>query len=85
MPNVAVDTAAKHFVRAFTESLRAADHERRSTAELCPQWSTESSVINILPLKTEIKHRVPGSPARDRPFELEITFCVGGRAFTVAQ
>src|SRR6266699_6610537 len=35
-------------------------------------------VIYILPLKTEVKHRVPCSPARDCPFELEITFCVRG-------
>jgi len=35
-------------------------------------------VIHILPLKTEIKHRVPCSPARDCPFELKITFCVRG-------
>src|SRR6266567_1712253 len=35
-------------------------------------------VIYILPLKAEVKHRVPCSPARDCPFELEITFCVRG-------
>src|SRR6266699_3437592 len=37
-------------------------------------------VIYILPLKAEVKHRVPCSPARDCPFELEITFCVRGVA-----
>src|SRR6266581_3600656 len=53
-------------------------HERRSAAEPFPPWSNAPYVIYILPLKTEVKHRVPCSPARDCPFELEITFCVRG-------
>src|ERR1700736_1926859 len=53
-------------------------HERRSAAEPFPLWSNASSVINILPLKAKVKHRVPCSPTRDCPFELEITFCVRG-------
>src|SRR5436309_6811064 len=53
-------------------------HERRSAAEPFPLWLSASYVIHILPLKTEVKHRVPCSPARDCPFELEITFCVRG-------
>ncbi len=53
-------------------------HERRSAAEPSPLWSNASSVINILPLKAKVKHRVPCSPTRDCPFELEITFCVRG-------
>src|SRR2546430_10297946 len=53
-------------------------HERHSAAEPFPLWSNASYVIHILPLKTEVKHRVPCSPARDCPFELEITFCVRG-------
>jgi RNA-directed DNA polymerase len=53
-------------------------HERRSAAELFPLWSNASSVINILPLKAKVKHRVPCSPTCDCPFELEITFCVRG-------
>jgi hypothetical protein len=53
-------------------------HERRSAAEPFPLWSNVSSVINILPLKAKVKHRVPCSPIRDCPFELEITFCVRG-------
>jgi RNA-directed DNA polymerase len=52
--------------------------ERRSAAEPFPPWSNAPYVIYILPLKTEVKHRVPCSPARDCPFELEITFCVSG-------
>src|ERR1700737_4467887 len=53
-------------------------HERRSAAEPFPLWSNASFVINILPLKATVKHRVPCSPTRDCPFELEITFCVRG-------
>src|SRR6266699_259611 len=53
-------------------------HERSSAAEPFPLWSSASSVINILPLKAKVKHRVPCSPTRDCPFELEITFCVRG-------
>src|ERR1700746_2764909 len=55
-----------------------AGHERRSPAEPFPLWSNVSSVITILPLKAEVKYRVPCSPTRDCPFELEITFCVRG-------
>ena len=55
-----------------------ADHERRSAAEPFSPWSNASSAINVLPLKTEIKHRVPGSPSRNGSFKLEITFCVRG-------
>ena len=56
----------------------AVGHERRSAAEPFPLWSNASYAINILPLKTKVKHRVPCSPTRDCPFELEITFCVRG-------
>ena len=62
----------------------AADHARRSNAEPLPLWLRAPSAINvslainILLLKTEIKHRVPGSPTRYYPFKLEITFCVRG-------
>src|SRR5437588_6332675 len=52
--------------------------ELRSAAEPFPLWSSASCAINILPLKTKIKQRVPGSPSRNCPFELEITFCVRG-------
>src|SRR5437660_12880229 len=61
-----------------------ADPERRSTAELLPLWWNASSAINVssdinvLPLKTQINQRVPGSPSRDYSFKLEITFCVRG-------
>jgi hypothetical protein len=62
----------------------AEDHARRSNAEPFPLWLRApalinvSSAIRILLLKTEIKHRVPGSPTRYHPFKLEITFCVRG-------
>src|ERR1700740_777984 len=52
--------------------------KRRSDAGPFPPCSNASFVINILPLKTKIKHRVPCSPSRHCPFELEITFCVRG-------
>ncbi len=55
-----------------------ADHERRLAAEPFPLWSNASSAINVLPLKTEIKQRVPGSPSRNCSFKLEITFYVRG-------
>src|SRR5713226_4441234 len=55
-----------------------AGREPRSTAEPCPLWSTESSVINILPLKTQVKYWRTSPPAGDHPFKLEITFCVRG-------
>src|SRR6266446_574378 len=55
-----------------------AGRERRSAAEPCLLWSTESSVINILPLKTHVKYRSIPPPARDYPFKLEVTFCVRG-------
>jgi len=34
--------------------------------------------INVLPLKTQVKHRVTGSPTPHYPLEFEITFCVRG-------
>jgi Reverse transcriptase (RNA-dependent DNA polymerase)/Group II intron, maturase-specific domain len=52
--------------------------KRRSDAGPFPPCSNAPYVINILPLKTKIKHRVPCSPSRHCPFELEITFCVRG-------
>src|SRR6266849_10757630 len=55
-----------------------AGREPRSTAEPCPLWSTESSVINILPLKTQVKYWRTSPPAGDHPFKLEVTFCVRG-------
>src|SRR3989442_4380180 len=55
-----------------------AGRERRSAAEPCLLWSTESSVINILPLKTHVKYRSIPPPARDYPFKLEVTFCISG-------
>jgi hypothetical protein len=55
-----------------------ADHEPHSAAEPFPLWSNVSSAINVLLLKTKIKQRVPGSPSRNCPFKLEITFCVRG-------
>src|SRR5437867_1943634 len=61
-----------------------ADHERHSAVAPFPLWSSVSSAINvpsairILPFKTKIKQGVPGSPSRNCPFELEITFCVRG-------
>src|SRR6267154_5184897 len=55
-----------------------AGRERCSTAELCPLWSNEPSVINILPLKTQVKHWRTRPPACDHPFKLEVTFCVRG-------
>src|SRR5229473_277281 len=55
-----------------------AGRERCSTAEPCPLWSNEPSVINILPLKTQVKHWRTRPPACDHPFKLEVTFCVGG-------
>ena len=51
---------------------------RCSTAEPCPLWSIGPSVINILPLKTQVKRRVTSSPTRHCPFKFEITFCVRG-------
>src|SRR6266581_170582 len=61
-----------------------AGRERCSTAEPCLLWSTEPSVINILPLKTQVKHWRTRPPACDHPFKLEVTFCVRGvlAAFT---
>ena len=62
----------------------ATAHARRSNAEPLPLWLRAPSAINlslainILLLKTEIKHRVPGSPTRNYAFKLEITFCVRG-------
>src|ERR1019366_2765469 len=55
-----------------------AGRERRSAAEPCPLWSTESSVIKILPLKAKVKHRESRPPTRHYPFKLEVTFCVRG-------
>src|SRR6266852_2999555 len=55
-----------------------AGREPRSTAEPCPLWSTESSVINILPLKTQVKYWRTSPPAGDHTFNLEVTFCVRG-------
>src|SRR5205809_1917605 len=52
--------------------------ERRSVAGPFRPWLIASYVINVLPLKTKVKHGVPCSPCRNRPFELEITFCVRG-------
>src|SRR6201994_1966370 len=52
--------------------------KRRSDAGPFPPCSNAPYVINILPLKTKIKHKVPCSPSRHCPFELEITFCVRG-------
>src|SRR6201996_6672614 len=52
--------------------------KRRSDAGPFPPCSNASYVINILPLKTKIKHKVPCSPSRHCPFELEITFWVRG-------
>src|ERR1700740_699254 len=52
--------------------------KRRADAGPFPPCSNASYVINILPLKTKIKHKVPCSPSRHCPFELEITFCVTG-------
>src|SRR5439155_26072512 len=55
-----------------------ANHEQHSVAELFPLWSNASCTINILPLKTKIKQRVPGLPSRYCSFKLEITFWVRG-------
>src|SRR6266403_5595110 len=55
-----------------------AGRERCSTAEPCPLWSNEPSVINILPLKPQVKHWRTRPPACDHPFKLEVTFCVRG-------
>src|ERR1700758_1983884 len=60
------------------------DHERHSAVEPFPLWSSASSAINVtsaikvLPLKTQIKQGVPGSPSCNYSFKLEITFCVRG-------
>ena len=51
---------------------------RSSTAEPCLLWSIGPSVINILPLKTQVKHRVTTSPPLHYPLKFEITFCVRG-------
>src|ERR1035437_9314728 len=56
----------------------AACHRRRSTAEPCPPWLIVSSVINILPLKAQVKHWVTPSPPRHYPLKFEIAFCVRG-------
>src|SRR6267154_3528849 len=55
-----------------------AGRERCSTAEPCLLSSNEPSVINILPLKTQVKHWRTRPPACDHPFKLEVTFCVRG-------
>jgi hypothetical protein len=47
-------------------------------AEPWPPWLTDSSVINILPLKAKIKHRESRPPTLHYPFELKITFCGRG-------
>src|SRR5215831_18891780 len=76
-----VTTAALHRKAQFDAE---ADHERRSGVEPCPLWSSApsainvSSAINVLPLKAQIKQRVPASPSRNYSFKLEITFCVSG-------
>ena len=56
----------------------AASRRRRSTAEPCQPWLIASSVIRILPLKAQVKHRVTPSPPRHYPLKFEITFCVRG-------
>jgi hypothetical protein len=38
----------------------------------------ESSVINVLPLKAQVKYTVTASPTPHYPLKLEITFCVRG-------
>src|SRR5260370_18734618 len=63
--------------RATRHAARAG-RERCSTAEPCLLWSIESSVINILPLKTKVKPWRTPPPACDHPFKLEVTFCVRG-------
>src|ERR1039457_7629122 len=61
-----------------TQHCPEACRKRRSTAEPCPPWLIGSSVINILPLKAQVKHRVTPSPPRHYPVKFEITFCVRG-------
>jgi RNA-directed DNA polymerase len=53
-------------------------HEQHSSAEPSPLWSSVSCAINVLLLEAQIKQRVSGSPSRNYPFELKITFCVRG-------
>src|ERR1039457_4991352 len=61
-----------------TQHCPEACRKRRSTAEPCPPWLIGSSVINILSLKAQVKHRVTPSPPRHYPVKFEITFCVRG-------
>jgi len=61
-----------------TQHCPEACRKRRSTAEPCPPWLIGSSVINILPLKAQVKHRVTPSPTGHYPVKFEITFCVRG-------
>jgi homoserine acetyltransferase len=44
----------------------------------CPPWLIGSFVINTLPLKTQVKHRVTPSSPRHYPLKFEITLCVKG-------
>src|SRR6266568_3858579 len=53
-------------------------HERHSSVEPSLLWLSAPCVISVLLLETKIKQGVPGSPSRNCPFELEITFCVRG-------
>ena len=51
---------------------------RHSVAAPCPLWWTVASAINVLPLKTQVKHWDTSSPTVHYPLKFEITFCVRG-------
>ena len=68
-PDAARPRAARRCARA--------DDEPRSTAGPCPLWSIGASVVNILPLETQVKHRST-PPARYHTLKLEVCLCVRG-------
>src|SRR5258708_24586782 len=51
------------------------EHEQRSTSGPSPFGWSAAYVINILPLKAQIKRRVSRSPPLYHPFKLEVCFC----------
>src|SRR6516225_1602123 len=65
------------WLRAMSSAARAG-HEQRSTSEPSPFAKSATCAISILPLKSQIKHRVSRPPSPYRPFKLKVCFCVRG-------
>src|ERR1700675_4437715 len=79
-PDVATDRTLEPSVAwpRITAYCAGACQMQHSTSEPCSFWLIGSSVINVLPLKAQVKHRITGSPTHHYPLEFEITFCVRG-------